>query len=294
MAIALGHPQAADASASVDHYWITRDRYIAAENDGYKAHTKKYEQVLKESGYHAAETQCGAGACRRPTDSQENAWLNDLHAQLIKIIDPPSVRGFTTHSELNLTTLYPELGFGMLDGLSYTSDDKSIALVESTEDLVTRWLHFRRELQDDDQMPQDIIGALRSDVFYTFAITSDVRVSRFAEIPVHAPAGATFAFAILALETSDYAGSGPPDEIIASVIAHGRVFIFKINVANVRSIALCDAIWSKYASNPSDKAVEYGSRRARRCFADHWEGQSYHNLIAAQAQQLVDHVAQIP
>ena len=65
---------------------------------------------------------------------------------------------------------------------------------------------------------------------------------RFAELPIHPPAGAVFTFAMLAARTQSEV---PPkaDEIFVAVAQGGRVFIAQTKeVSAVGPIASCDAI----------------------------------------------------
>jgi hypothetical protein len=290
----IGDLQAVAASPAVESYIAARDHYITVERERAKAHDDRFHQVLKESGYQAAQKLCTNSACEDAIILQQPAWLETLHNKIIGIVSPPLLHGFPRRGEFNIGTLYPEIGFGMLDGLSYVSTDKRVTLVETTEELLIRWMRSQNsEHADEDKIPRDIIEALRSDTFYSFAITTDARFYRFAEIPVRAPTGATFAFAMLDLRTSDYAGSGPPTQITASVLINGRVFILSTEVKGVAPIPQCDAIWKQASSeNQTETVVAEGDKRARQCFSTQLKEQGYYDSVRRQAQHLVDRVAQ--
>ena len=137
-----------------------------------------------------------------------------------------------------------DLGFGLLDGMVYGPVDGKTRVVVTTESMFQRWLNQHKDWWGKDfaNIPQEPSAAVKEDTFYTQAVLTDSAVVRFAELPIHPPAGAAFAFAMLAARTQSEV---PPkaDEIFVAVAQGGRVFIAQTKeVSAVGPIASCDAI----------------------------------------------------
>lgn len=238
----------------------------------------------------------------------EDRARSDLETMLKAMIGPVTVKGLPPAGRINLETLFKEMGFGRLDGLVFGAPDAAFAVV-TTDGLLEAWLKGHKNWWPGQRnVPQDIKGALRSEVFYTQAISTDAAIARFAEIPVEAPK-ASVVFAMLALARQDI-GPWMPDHIIVSVVQGGRVFVVsQPSVVTIAPIPVCSDVWQRYdterqraldayrpTESKKDKALfaqaakleADGDAEHRRCFASHVKEQSYFPAVLRQAQSLVD------
>jgi hypothetical protein len=240
----------------------------------------------------------------------EDAAKHNLEAQLERIIGPFDMAGVKGLGKINLDTLSQgDEGFGMLDGLAFAAEDKSVDVIVTTDGLFDAWLKGHRDWwKGMANVPPVGADALRFDAFYTQAISTDAAVSKFAELPVAKPAAASFATAMLAMRSQDE-GVGAPDEIFVAVMSGGRVLIAYAAVgAKVAPIAACDAIWkaaeakataafaAEAAAAPKDQAKmpdggalrEQGAAAFRACFAERFKATPDFAKVSQQAQALLD------
>jgi hypothetical protein len=282
----LSRIEPARAASATESYLGARDRYIAVESAKDKAHAAEY----------------GAGKAVLARQERE---LGNLEKQLRRIVGPLDLEGFPREGTINLTTLVPELGFGLLDGLAFDSADKHTRIVVTTDALLASWLPTKNWAH----VPRDIDGAVRSEAFYSQGIDNDdAAITKFAEIPVTAPPKARLAHAMLVLRAQDFT-PGPPDEIIVTVVQGDKVFIVsRRHAVALDRIADCDAIARDYqakadaasaayrSSNLRDKASidesekfeNDGDIAYRQCFGEHVKEQRAFATVIRQAQGIVD------
>ncbi|MEQ8698355.1 MAG: hypothetical protein RLO48_07245 [Bauldia litoralis] len=235
--------------------------------------------------------------------------LDELEAQLRDLIGPVTLDGFSSEGAVSLETLFDgDLGFGLLDGLTFGMDDGSAGALVTTKGIVDAWLVEHRDWWGTPAMPGDLRDALETGAFYTQAISADAAVARFAEIPVTPPAGADFAYAMLDLRSQDVA-IGVPDEIIAVVLANGRFTLASAPVTSpVTAIADCDAVWQDYeaqamALSESDqdagadddsrfdeigRIYAEGEAAFHTCYGERVDDQDFYPGLVDEAQALVD------
>lgn len=231
--------------------------------------------------------------------------LAELEKTLTDLIGPIGLRGFPGKGKINLQSLIREGGFGMLDGLSYTSTDKKTQVVVTTRALLQAWIKEHETWWREKPMPQEMESALRTDAFYTQAIAGDVSIARYVELPVSAPAGASFVYAMLGAGRQEF-NSQLPNEINIAVLHGDKVFILTQQVAaKIQRIAACDQIWTRYqqkidealkafrTSNDekdlerSTKLEEEADQQFRGCFAQKFKEQAAYQAVVRQAQDLV-------
>lgn len=246
--------------------------------------------------------------------SQEEARLRgELEAMLRDIVGPVAIPGFTSGPTSNLDTLVSgELGFGQLDGLAWVTADDKMRLVVTTRPLLTRWLKDHADWWPGrDNVPQEVAAALASDAFYTQAISSDAAVSKYADITVTPPKGASAAIALLVARSQDI-GPRKPDEILIAVVQDRLVFVLSTATdINIAAIPACDAIWrdserkaekvfADYQKSGSKdeklfatytRIQEEGDAAFRRCFAERARTTPFFRAVTTQAQSLVDRLA---
>ena len=156
-------------------------------------------------------------------------------------------------------------------------------------------------------MPQDIDRALKSEAFYTQALSTDAAIDKYAEIPVTAPAKARFAFAMLVARSQDI-GPSTPNELIISVVAGTRVFVISAATeAAINPIPVCDDAWqdserkaeaidlAPAVSEHQDQsrsekllhARDEGAHAFARCFAERARTESFFPALVEQTKGLV-------
>jgi len=281
-ALLLAFPLAAHAAASENGYIAARDKYVAK----FKASVEPDDKTAR----------------------QEEAARADLESKLRALLGRVAIEGVAAEGKLNLDTLFGgELGFGLIDGLSYQSDDNAPRLIVTTPVLARRWLAAHAKWWGKNDVPQDLNAALKSEPFYTQAMSPDAAVFRFADIPVTKPASASFVNAMLVARRQDI-GLTTPDELIVAIVRGDRVFIWSAPVqAKVAINPACEAVWNEAAAhadraseafqksepkddNPFDRILQEGDETFRRCFAERAAREPYFSVLARQAQELVDKV----
>src|SRR3984893_12567675 len=136
--------------------------------------------------------------------------------QLRRIIGDIAIRGFSSQGKTNFDTLSTGgVGFGQLDGLAFSSQDGKAQFVVTTETLLHDWLRTHKNWwKKEKNAPQKVEDALKSEPFYTQAISTDAAVVKYAEVPVKKNASAQVV-AILDARSQDMVPR-TPDELIVS------------------------------------------------------------------------------
>jgi hypothetical protein len=252
--------------------------YIAAR-DGYLKQFKDSDIVSDDSGAKV-----------------HDRALRDLDARMRTIIGPLQIDGFPD-SKINLESLAEGFeGYGLLDGLAYSSSDQKASVVVTTDALLGQWLTAHKKWWGDkNDIPPAIDAALKSESFYTQALNTDAHFYKFGDIPLARPAGATFAYATLVGRAQDV-GLQTPDEIVVTVRRGSRLFVATAPAdVKIGAAPACARGWTK----AEEKAMSAGSDKGetirdagydayRRCFAVQAPRQSYFAAVVKQAQGLVD------
>jgi hypothetical protein len=143
---------------------------------------------------------------------------DELGKLLRPIVGPVAIRGFLPEGRTNLDSLFKgDEGFGLLDGMLYSSADDKTHVVVTTDALLAHWLVEHKDWWGPKvaNVPQEVAAALRSEAFYTQALLTDAAITKYVEIAVARPAGAAFAFAML-VARAQILGPRTPDELIVS------------------------------------------------------------------------------
>jgi hypothetical protein len=235
----------------------------------------------------------------------------DLAKLLQPIIGRVAIKGFSTDAQSNIDTLVKgDESFGLLDGLVYASADDKSHVIVTTSALLDRWLKEHKNWWGPSvaNVPQQAAAALKSEPFYTQAVSTDAAFVKFLELPVTKPAKATFAFAMLNGRSQDRPPQ-KPDEIMAAVVQGTRVFIASAPAGTpVEPIPACEdarrdfekksaAARDAYlaAERKDEKLYERsvllerdGDAAALRCFAQRAKNEAFYAPLMKQAQELVD------
>jgi hypothetical protein len=271
------------------------------EEGGYLA--AREAVIARFTAYEAADNYSDA------VFAEHDRALGDLEAQLRPIIGPVAIDGFSPEGVINLDTLFEgDEGFAMLDGLVHTSTDDKAHVLVTTVGLLRAWLEARRTRSPPStDVPVGVDKALRSESFYTFAISTDSAVTRFAEIPIARPK-ASSAYAMLAQRSQDVA-LGVPDEMMIAIVEGDRVYVAWAAVNTViAAIPACDSVWKDYEARAEEASLAYeksvpqderlfddflrlrdeGDVAYHQCFADRASGEAFYLPLTKQAQALVD------
>ena len=285
VALLLAFPISAHAATPEDNYVAARDKYVAK---------------LKTDG-----------EVDEKTAKQEEAARADLEGRLRAILGRATVEGIPADGKLNLDTLIEgEMGFGLIDGLTHQAADDAPRLIVTTPTLAKRWLTAHAKWWDSNNVPQDFAAALKSEPFYTQAMSPDAAVFRFADIPVVKPANASFVNAMLVARRQDI-GLTTPDELIVAVVRADRLLLWSAPAqAKVVVNPACEAIWNEAVargdkayetyqkSDPRDeklfeeqtRILQEGDDAFRRCFGERIAGEPFFAALVKQAQDLADKV----
>jgi len=226
-----------------------------------------------------------------PMDPTSNKIIDEddrarasLEQQMRAIVGPVVIKGMTSDAKINLDTLNDSFeGFGMLDGMVYGGLDDKTRVIVTTDSMFKRWL---RDWWDEPGSTPQLSDAAKNNNFYTRAILTDAAVVRFADMPIRKPAGASFAYAMLAARTqSDVPRKA--DEIFVLVAEGSKIFLaYTREFGAVGPIAACDAIRSDLVKQSVAVAEEPGlDEKAQRKKSDDLSGKSESEFLRCFAEK---------
>ena len=225
------------------------DRYIAARDAAIEKISAIYDTGNADDAARKAEDAASA----------------DLAAQMRAILNEPARDGFGP-AKLNIDTFSKgDEGFGTLDGLRFDArlgkngetagpngaDGKYVEpkahIIVTSQTLFERWLRAHKEWWGNNvkNVPQQIGAVLKDESFYTQAVSSGSAVVNFNSMPIAKPAGATFAYGMLAGRTqSDIPDAA--DTVFVSAIANGKVYVAYGSIDPKVQIPTCIAIRASF------------------------------------------------
>ena len=276
---------AAAAATPEETYWAARDAAIA-----------------KVKAATAAEPKNPTGSDDDKVIALDNRELAGLEKQLRAIVGAVAIKGLDGKSAINLDTLNDgDEDFGLLDGMVYGGLDAKTRVIVTTDGLFRRWLQQHKNWTDNG-LPQDAAAAIKDQDFYSQAVLTDAAIVHYADLPITAPPGAGFAYAMLAARTqSDLPGKA--DEIFIALSQGGRVFVANTKEFNaVGPIAACEAIRNDLektaadAANANDPAAQdkadalsaQSDAEFLKCFAERAPQQAGFAAAVTAAQTLLD------
>jgi len=248
---------------------------------------------------------------RGPMDPTAQAIIDDddraraeLEKQVRAIVGPVAIKGMRGEPHINLDTLNDSFqGFGMLDGMVYGGVDAKTRVIVTTDGLFKRWLI--NWWDDTTKLAPQLDELVKNENFYTHAILTDSAVVRFADVPLKKPAGASFAFAMLAGRTQDLVPQ-KADEIFVVMAQGGKIYLaYTKEFAAVGPIAACETIRKDYAKRAeaaaSEESLDDAARAKKseelsgksdseflRCFAEKASQQKGYAGAVKAAQALLD------
>jgi hypothetical protein len=265
----------------------SEDRYIEARDAAITKISKLYDDSKGEEATKA-----------------EEAATPDLLAQMKAILTEPDRQGFGP-AALNIGSFYKgDEGFGTLDGLRFDSllgengqkagntgkDEKYVEpkshIVVTAQTIFERWLRAHKDWWGANikNVPQQMAKALSDESFYTQAISNGSAVVKFSLLPIAKPAGAAFAYAMLAGRTQSEIPDAA-DEVIVATIANGKVYVTEGSIEPKVRVAACIA---RKKAEPMDENVRQNSEAAyARCFAQRAPREASFAQATRQAQALL-------
>ena len=111
-------------------------------------------------------------------DKRMEGALAELQQQLHAIVGPVAVTGVGGEGKLHLDTLSQgDVGFGALDALDFASADGKVTVTVTTVNLLRHWLVDHKDWWEKNlvNVPQEMEAALKSDAFYTQALSQELR-----------------------------------------------------------------------------------------------------------------------
>ena len=249
--------------------------YLASRD----AHIRKLAAVEKSAGLES----------ERLRKAHEQA-VADLQKQVARIVGPsaPALPGLPAAGRLNNDTLTKgDMGFGLLDGLRYATEDHGTMVIVTTDGLFRTWLREHRKWWNDNNVPQDPAQALRHTSFYTQALNTDAAVFKFAELPVKKPAAASLVFAMVGTRAQDV-GSREANEVTLALLQGGKLYVVRVKAGTkLGPFPPCDEIWDKAPQN-SPEGLDRADRAFRRCFAERAPRDKGFSELVRQAQDIID------
>jgi hypothetical protein len=275
--------------------------WSATPEESYLASRDRHIQALKKTEKSNSE------------DAQTKAYesaIADLEKQMQAIIGPFQMKGVPEKGKPSLEALSDgDEGYGLLDGMVFSNESTGTDVLVTTPDLFKRWLVAHRTWWKNKNIPQKPDDAVKTDTFYTQAISAGAEVLRYADLPVAKPANATSVYATLTASTQD-AVPLVPDEMYITVQQDKRVIIIKANVESKNSsIPVCETIVKDFEKardagaaareksgkkqtekefDAENKAEEASSLKFRQCYASKAPDEAFFKPVLAQAQALLD------
>ncbi len=251
---------------------------------------------------------------RDPLGKREDLALAALEPMIEALVGRLDLPGFPPRGTSNVTELSPGVSFGALDGITADSADGKTRLIVSTAALTQAWLYRHQTWWQGqpNNPPADIESALASASFYTQAIATGTRFTKFADLPVTSSDKAPAA-AILMEFSQDSVAPTPPDQMAVGVEHNGRIFLFFTHVV-IDQIPACKTAYDHDNATAEDMLGKYqagggksqglfekyltlanaATENYRVCFGQDIASQPGGAALAQQAQSLVDLVTAGP
>ncbi|MBB6308677.1 hypothetical protein [Xanthobacter tagetidis] len=187
----------------------------------------------------------------------EDTGRKDLQKRMTAMLGPLKFKGLNQKPIFSPETLVrDELGSDSPDGMVFMDEEGATYILVSPEPVFADWLAARAKDEGAPAAFKDGIKAATGDeFFYTLTVSRDAAFSNYAELAPAANPGETV-HAALGLFSQDIAGNAPPDTVVVTRIADGRVSVASADAAvKVPEMPACDAAW-KAASAKADALLE--------------------------------------
>lgn len=194
----------------------------------------------------------------------EDVGRKDLQKRMTAMLGPLKFKGLNQKPVFSPETLVrDELGSDSPDGMIFMDEDGATYMLVSPEPVFLDWLQTRAKEEGAPAAFKDGIKAATADeFFYTLTVSQDAAFSRYADLAPPAAPGETV-HAALGLFSQDIPGSVPPDTIVVTRIADGRVSIASADAGvQVPAMPACEEAW-KAASAKADVVLEAAQKSGK-------------------------------
>jgi hypothetical protein len=268
-----------------------------------RAASPEAEYLAARNRANAVEQKAQA-ASSEPSAAQEARLWSDIKAPLRLLVgsDPP--KGFSGPATINPEKLlYGDIGSQSLAGFRWAAKDRVGSVLVTTYGLLRRWLYSERPEHLNANIPTDLKSALRTNSFYTQAITLYYPVTIIEPLSIQTPAGAKDVFAQL-MDAPRDKSSGVPN--IAIVLRKGdRVCIGLVEAkTHITPFPDCGSARRALEKQPfgaplnDQKAIDEADRveaeaeaRFRICWTDQIDRQRILPALTKEAQHIADDLA---
>lgn len=208
----------------------------------------------------------------------DQAELSTLERKLKKLIGVVSIEQMPKEGVINLETLLPELGFGMLDGLRFSN--------EYTRYLVTTPKLFFHFIDDQKYAAKDLASLSAIDNLYGRALFSDVFSSLYAPLKVKT-GKSEHVYASLGLLSQDI-GSWGPHEIFVLAKIHNRIYMVSDTIHSKPPVfPVCEEKWKVESKRDEDLAYS----NFRKCYGEWIVSTEFYEAAVVQANKLIQRIA---
>jgi hypothetical protein len=243
--------------------------------------------TARDSAIQSLVTQQRSAVPESTLVARVDSALASLEERLRAIIGPVTIQGIADRGRINVRNLLPGyVDGGELDGLQYRGSDSSTVVIVSTRRLFDLWLDGLARSFPGSQ--RDLASIARSGSIYTRAISADAAVQPYAEIVIPDSSRKGLIAALLVFRAQDI-GAFTPDEIVATVVRGGRVYVMiapaAVKIAPAaRCLAIRDSLLRQHAPIDGGDQADIGYRR---CYGEHASGHQNYSRLVAQVEQLV-------
>lgn len=177
------------------------------------------------------------------TYKQVNDSLFALEKLLKSILIPTKVKDINKTGKINLETFLPELGFGMLDGL--TTYEKGISTLCTTSFIFSDY--FKKQGYKIDNISKSQI----EDIF-TNAFASDYTITSIQSFKINEKENIK-TYGMISIDGQDI-GPFKPNTLYALASIEDNIYLIRKSINNeLIGLEKCDAIWSNTDKESEDK-----------------------------------------
>ncbi|MEP9350221.1 hypothetical protein [Xanthobacter sp. KR7-225] len=212
----------------------------------------------------AVDAAVKAGKSDAQVGKIEDAARKDLETRMVALVGPVRFAGLGKTPQFSPETLRrDELGSDSPDGLVFLDESGATYVLVSPEPVFADWLKARAA---DEGAPAALKAGLPAatgdEFFYTLTVGRDAAFSNYAALAPQAGPGEQVD-AALGLFSQDVAGTTPPDTIVVTRIADGRVTIGSADaMAQAPDMPACTAAWTA-ASAKADALLEAAQKSGK-------------------------------
>jgi len=177
------------------------------------------------------------------TFKQNGDSLFALEKLLKNILTPTKVNDINKKGKINLETFLPELGFGMLDGLTTYNDEVSIICTTSfifSDFFVKQGYKF------------DNINKSNIEDIFSYAFASNYAITSIHSYKINNTENVK-AYGMISIDGQDI-GPFKPNSLYALVLIKGNIYLIRKSIKKeLQGIKKCESLWNNIDSRSEDK-----------------------------------------